>query len=148
MRRSTYALLALSLVLVNPGLAHGAPKPATPKVGDCYLYTPVEIELFSTKKSTVNCKNLHNVETYRVIASQFKKDPNLEPPVNVFMRVSPICEVGISKSNFFTGWGIKVPTKSEWKSGARWLRCEAFARQTESETATYASWKGKKLDFK
>jgi hypothetical protein len=138
----------MSLVLVNPGLAHGAPKPVTPKVGDCYLYTPAEIELFSTKKSTVNCKNLHNVETYRVIASQFKKDPNLEPPVNVFMRVSPICEVGISKSNFFTGWGIKVPTKSEWKSGARWLRCEAFALQTESETATYASWKGKKLDFK
>jgi hypothetical protein len=148
MRRSTYALLALSLVLVNPGLAHGAPKPASPKVGDCYLYTPDEVELFSTKKPPVNCKNLHNVETYRVIASQFKKDPNLEPPINIFTRVSPICEAGISKSNFFTGWGIKIPTKSEWKSGARWLRCDGLVIMRESETATYKSWKGKKLDFK
>jgi hypothetical protein len=148
MRRSAYALLALSLVLVNPGLAHGAPKPTTPKVGDCFLYAPAEVELLSIKKSPVSCKKLHNVEIYRVIASQFRKDPNLEPPVNIFGRVSPICEAGIRSSKYFSGWVAKVPTKSEWKSGARWLRCEAFVAQTESETVTYKSWKGKKLDIK
>lgn len=148
MRRSTYALLALSLVLIHGGSAYGAPKPIKPKIGDCYLYAPDEVQVPSTKKLPVNCKNLHNSETYRVAKKAFKKDPSNEPQINLSIQAAAICEAGVINSKFFTGWGFKVPTKSEWKSGARWLRCDAFAAQIESETVTYKSWKGKKLDFK
>ena len=148
MRRSTYALLALSLVLIHGGSAYGAPKPIKPKIGDCYLYAQSEVQLPSSKKSPTNCKNLHNVETYRVSNKAFKKDPSNETQINLSIQAAAICEAGVINSKFFNGWGFKVPTKSEWKSGARWLRCEAFVAKNESETVIYDSWKGKKLDFK
>ena len=140
--------LLIWLLLGNAFPSAGFAKPIAPKVGSCLLYAQNEVQAPTSKKLPVNCRSLHNVEVYRVVAAPFKKDPNTEPPISLLVKVASICEPGVSSSNFFTGWGFKVPNKFEWKKGARWLRCEAFALQTESETATFASWKGKKLDFK
>lgn len=148
MRRSFYAFLVASVLLSTPVLAYGALRASAPKVGDCYLYAQGEVQLPFSKKLPINCKNLHNVETYRVVNNALKKDPSNELQINLSIQAAAICEAGVINSKFFTGWGFKVPTKSEWKSGARWLRCEAFVAKTESETVTYDSWKGKKLDFK
>jgi hypothetical protein len=148
MGRRIATSLAIALLLTNTASVQASPKPTPPKVGNCYLYSQDEVQSLNSRKAAVNCKNSHNVETYRVIASHFKRDPNLEPPISIYVKISPICEAGITNSKFFTGWAAKVPTRSEWKSGARWLRCEAFVLQTESETAIFKSWQGKKLDIK
>lgn len=148
MRKGALALLAIGFILTNPGIANGAPKPNTPKVGACFLYAQDEIQRPSSKKAPVKCRDLHNVETFRVVKSAFKSNPNNDPPIDLSIKVARICEEGVSKSKFFNGWAFKVPTQSEWKSGARWLRCEAFVTQSESETVIFQSWKGSKLDFK
>lgn len=136
------------VISANFGLAIAESAPSSPKTGNCMNYPLEEIQLATTERSPVNCKKMHNVEIYRVVKAPFKSDPNLEPPINLSVKVAPICEPGVMNSKYFTGWTFKVPTKKDWKSGARWLRCEAFVFETESETATFKAWKGKKLDFK
>ena len=148
MRRSFFAFLIASLISATPVLAYGAPKATAPKVGDCHLYAQGEVQVPISNKLPTSCKNMHNVEIYRVANKAFKKDPSNVPQINLSIQAAAFCEKGVNASKFFTGWGFKVPTKSEWKSGARWLRCEAFVVKTESETVVYDTWKGKKLDIK
>ena len=148
MRSRIAIALVISVILANPASVQAAPKPIQPKVGNCFLLAPIEVPAPSVKKGALDCRKLHNVETYRVVTSPFKTDPNLQTPVDLFTRVTPICEAGLSGSKFFTNWSSKHPTPSEWKSGARWLRSEGLVITSESETVTYKSWKGKKLDFK
>ena len=147
MRMTAIGTLAF-IFLTVAGDAAAAPKPGTPRVGDCFKYEADEIQFPATNRKPVNCRNLHNVETFKVVKSPFNSDPNLEAPISLSVKVSPICGAGILKSQFFNAWSFKIPTKSEWKSGARWLRCEAFVIVNDSETVTIKSWKGKKLDFK
>ena len=148
MRSRIAIALVISVILANPASVQAAPKPIKPKVGNCFLLAPIEVPAPSVKKGALDCRKLHNVETYRVVTSPFKTDPNLQTPVDLFTRVTPICEAGLSGSKFFTNWSSKHPTPAEWKSGARWLRCDGLVITSESETVTYKSWKGKKLDFK
>ncbi len=148
MRLRALATTVGIVIAANSGLASAESALSSPKIGSCMNYPPGEVQLATTERIPVNCKKMHNVEIYRVIKSPFKSDPNLEPPINLSVKVAPICEPGVMNSEYFTGWTFKVPTKKDWKSGARWLRCEAFVLATESETATFKVWRGKKLDFK
>jgi len=132
------------------------PAPSTaavlqPKVGDCLNYQETEVFLASAKGKQVKCSGLHNTEIYRV--SKFKSGQNLPSldPLALSQIAQTVCSTWRGTSNFFNQWTFRVPTNSEWKTGARWIRCEALKTEEIPEddgSLRVVSFRGKKLDFK
>lgn len=122
-----------------------------PKVGDCLNYQPADIFLATAKGLQVKCSKIHNSEIYRI--SKFKAGQNIPEldPLGLSQVAQSICYPWKGNSKFFNQWTFRIPTKKEWKTGARWINCEALKNgdtPDENGQLKVVSFSGKKLDFK
>ena len=122
-----------------------------PKVGDCLNYQPEEIFLASPKGTQVKCSQAHNSEIYRI--GKFKSGssiPNMNA-LDLAQAAQSACMPWSGTSKFLNQWTFRVPTNAQWKTGARWIRCEALKigeTPDENGQLPVISYRGKKLDFK
>ncbi len=123
-------------------------KPATPKVGDCYSIPQNEINTPSGKSLLVNCSKSHNAETYRVGKWRGSANPSTLSEIDRRVVVETICLTNFTPNELLNAWSYKIPNSSQWRSGQRFVRCDAMFAVIESETVIYKSWKGKKLNTK
>jgi hypothetical protein len=131
-----------------------SPSPASapqPKVGDCLIYQDVDVFVAAAKAKPVKCSGVHNVEIYRI--SKFKSGQNLSnlDPLALSQLAQSTCTPWKGTSAFLNQWTFRVPSNSEWKTGARWFRCEALKTEEiadENGRLKVQTFRGKKLDFK
>jgi hypothetical protein len=144
--RSKIALAALipaCLWSLYPSQA--APKVVKPKIGDCYLLNPTELNSVTSTKSAIACSKNHNAETFRVFKWSKPGNPSGLNELERRAFVESICKPSEELDEFLNSWSYKIPNPSQWKMGARFVRCDLNASISESETVTFQSWKGKKL---
>ena len=123
-----------------------AAKPTPPRVGDCYSMPLAEILKPTSTRKKVACSTSHTVETYRVAQWTGLANPATMNEVDRRPIVDEICLPWSQESKEFTKWSYKVPTSSQWRSGLRSIRCDAYSiNKVNSKTAQ--TFVGKKLDF-
>ena len=122
-----------------------------PKIGDCYTYQVVSIYDINAKGKSVKCTETHNSETYRIGKTPSNFEASEITPITFTSVAAKICTPWKGKSKYLNQWVYRVPTKTQWLSGERWVICEAIrVEQSEADTnqLDVVSFKNKKLDFK
>ena len=147
-------ILGLSSLLFLGSVFQPVPSLAAtpqPKVGDCLNYQPAEIFLATAKEIQVKCSQKHNSEIYRI--GKFKSGSSLPAmsALDLAQFAQNVCLPWSGTSKFLNQWTFRVPTNAQWKTGARWIRCEALNTEVdpdENGKLQVVSFRGKKLDFK
>lgn len=144
-------VLKLALATLIPAFIWGlypsqaTPRVAKPKIGDCYMLTPTEVNTITSTKPAISCSKNHNAETFRVFKWKKSGNPSSINELERRAYVEAICKPSEKFDDFLNSWSYKIPNASQWKTGARFVRCDLNASSSESETVTFQSWKGKKL---
>lgn len=122
-----------------------ATEPATPEVGDCWTTTDYNWGLWQSWRGdpAVDCDEDHESYTYAVLdlLGEFDEiylangfviaEPaqraldNCSEELDNFMG-APISELARIVAQYY------LPSKSEWKAGARWVRCDALVYEVGS----------------
>jgi hypothetical protein len=149
-KRIIWLFSALTLGIGLQASPSAAAEPQ-PMIGACLSYRSADIFLPAAKATLVKCSGRHNVEIYRI--SKFKAGQNL-PDLDLLSLsqvAQSFCLPWNGTSKFLNQWTFRVPTNAQWKTGARWIRCEALKIgeiPDENGQLPVISYRGKKLDFK
>jgi hypothetical protein len=136
-------LLGGQLLVISPAQAA---KPIAPKVGDCYLMAAAELAAPTSTRKKVACTASHTAETYRVARWSGPANPASLSEVDRRSIAGGICFPWSKESKVFNNWSYKVPTTSQWRSGLRTIRCDAYFTKSENSKSVVA-FIGKQLDF-
>ena len=144
-------LLMLTSGIILQSVPSHAAAPWKPKVGDCVNYQVADVFLPKAKGTPIKCSGLHNTEIYRI--SKFKSGQTLSSlsEIELSQIANTACSTWVGTSKFLNQWTFRVPTSAQWKTGARWIRCEALKTKDdpdENGKLQVVSFRGKKLDFK
>ncbi len=149
--RSIGLLSLLTLGILLQSVPSSVAAPWKPKVGDCVNYQTADVFLATATGTPTKCSAVHNIEIYRI--SKFKSGqilPELSA-IELTQIANSACSSSSKTSKFLNQWTYRVPTNSQWKTGARWIRCEALKAADvadENGQLQVISFRGKKLDFK
>jgi hypothetical protein len=138
------AILGGQFLAISPAQAA---KPVLPKVGDCHLLTISQISAPTSTRKKVGCARPHTTETYRVANWKGPANPASLTEVRRRVLAEQICMPWSKESNFFTNWSYKVPTSTEWRSGLRTIRCDAYVVDADN-LGVAQRFTGSRLDFK
>ena len=126
-----------AITLSLGGSANASAASQVPKKGDCYYVSASELDARNAISTSIPCKFSHNLETYFVGRLSGNVDPNGQSDSALLSRVRNTC-IGAwpfprtSSLNYFAFY---VPTKPQWKSGARWVRCDAGIDKSNGVTS-------------
>lgn len=136
-------IFSLQPLVISPAQAA---KPTLPRVGDCYSMTLAELLKPTSTRKKIACSAPHAAETYRVAQWPGPANPAILSEVNRRSIADAICLPWSQDSKVFTNWSYKVPSTSQWRSGLRTIRCDAYSvNNVNSKTAQV--FIGKQLDF-
>ena len=149
--KRTIGLLSILTLGAALPASSGAAAEVKAKVGDCLRYATADVFVPTAKATFVKCSGQHNAEIYRI--SKFKAGQNVPEidPLGLSQVAQSFCFPWKGNSKFFDQWTFRIPTNAQWKTGSRWIRCEALKNgETPDENGqlTVVLFRGKKLDFK
>ena len=142
---SIFCLIACNLT-VTPAKAA-----STPRTGDCFFISPEELSSANPISSKISCSFTHNLETYFVGKLSGSTDPNTQNEKALLVRVKQSCLGAwkFPKTSVINYFAFYVPTSQQWKSGTRWLRCDAGIDNSGGVGDTQlGTWKGSAIASK
>ena len=149
MKKTVVGIIVTSLFLtISPNSAFAA---TSPKVGDCFFISPEELSSANPISSKISCSFTHNLETYFVGKLSGSTDPNTQNEKALLDRVKQSCLGAwkFPKTSVINYFAFYVPTSQQWKSGTRWLRCDAGIDNSGGVGDTQlGNWKGSAIASK
>jgi len=139
-----FAILSGQFLAISPAQAA---KPVLPKVGDCYSLSLSGINAPTSNGKKVACSQPHTVETYRVTKWRGPANPATLSEVRRRVLAEQICMPWSNDSSFFTNWSYKIPSTTQWRSGLRVIRCDAYKLSNDG-IGVVERFTGSRIDFK
>ncbi len=139
------SLLISSCILLSL-TACGTPqkKLVLPKAKDCFDISKTELESRVPLSAKVDCLADHNAETYLIGTWANSQEPWKMSDAELHDYVASVCQPwSLPKDTLMNYWAFYVPTVSDWKAGARWIRCDAMNQyKDQNGNVVFDSWKG------
>jgi len=150
--RKIAAFAIASAALVSPLTVStmAAAQPASPSVvampirGQCYNYTYKQMSKVATPVSAVSCNKPHTAEVFKVVNWYPTSSPFRMSDREIWNEANQLCRISNNSaftSGKFNYWAFFIPTKGQWREGARWIRCDALIKISDSP-ATFAIFRG------
>lgn len=119
----------LNAAVLQPALAkdiHKGISTKKPSVASCYNLKWSDVKKLSSTKKPVSCKKTHTAETY-LVEKWTGRNPHKLSDSQRWEIANEICNPSVLYDTAFNYWAYYLPTKSDWKKGARWIRCDAMS---------------------
>lgn len=138
------AVPAIAAASVSPRDNQGDSRVPAPRVGECFDYGVKEMDQLSATVPAVPCRNWHTAEVFRVATWTSRESPYVMSNRALWRIANQKCSPQDDRA-FANGdlnyWAYFLPTRSEWRSGQRWIRCDAL-RATSTNPLRLARWRG------
>ena len=126
--------------------AQAATLQLNPKLGGCYLFTEKELNSAYPLTNPIACSKLHNAETFGIGKWTLKNQPWKYTEDMTRDAAEAICMRywDYPDDSDLNYWAYFTPSPAQWAKGARWVRCDAMSRlsETGSFKQMFESWTG------
>ncbi len=125
-------LAATALLPTAPATARAAdPDYHRPVVGECRDMGWVELSGYADSEPTIDCSERHTARTVAVVSvpENMAYGDNDRVVSTAVTKCAPVVDDVLGRSSLVRvrtayNYAFFMPTKSEWRHGARWLRCD------------------------
>jgi hypothetical protein len=146
MMKKLVAIFALLIFTCAVSPASAVTLQFSPKIGACYLFTEKELNGLSPITNPVSCSKPHNAETFWIAKWTKKATPYSYTEDALRDNAEKACVVNweYPEDSDLNYWGYFLPNKTQWKKGARWIRCDAMSQLSEDGAFEdrFATWSG------
>jgi len=144
--RKFLVVFASLTLLANAAPAQAATLQLTPKLGGCYLFSEKELNSAYPLTNPIPCSKLHNAETFGIGKWNLKNQPWKYTEDMTRDAAEAICMRfwDYPEDSDLNYWAYFTPSPAQWAKGARWVRCDAMSRlsETGSFKQMFESWTG------